>query len=115
MKRIVLLAVLAVVALTLCVAPLAVADESPTPTLYGESAGASPAGEAVYRLGTTEGYDGFNPFAHWSGPTWDTFRLCYNFLTWYDTGLQGRRPTLRQRVEHVRRTARSGPSRSARA
>ncbi len=43
-----------------------------------------PSGKLVYRLGITQGYDGFNPFAHWSGPTWDTFRLCYNFLTWYD-------------------------------
>jgi len=77
MKRLVLLVVLAATALALCVAPLAVQAESASPS-------PSSAGERVYRLGITQGYDGFNPFAHWSGPTWDTFRLCYNFLTWYD-------------------------------
>ena len=25
-----------------------------------------------------------NPFSSWSGPTWEAFRLNYNFLTWYD-------------------------------
>jgi peptide/nickel transport system substrate-binding protein len=79
MKRLVLLAVLTAMTLALCAAPLAVQAESPSP---------APDGELVYRLGTTQGYDGFNPFAHWSGPTWDTFRLCYNFLTWYDTDYQ---------------------------
>ena len=77
MKRLVLLAVLAVVALTLCVVPLAANADSASPSPAAD-------GKLVYRLGITQGYDGFNPFAHWSGPTWDTFRLCYNFLTWYD-------------------------------
>ena len=77
MKRLVLLAVLAVVALTLCVVPLAANADSASPSPAAD-------GKLVYRLGITQGYDGFNPFAHWSGPTWDTFRLCYDFLTWYD-------------------------------
>ena len=77
MRRLVLLAVLAVAALTVCVAPLAANADSASPSPTAD-------GKLVYRLGITQGYDGFNPFAHWSGPTWDTFRLCYNFLTWYD-------------------------------
>ncbi len=76
MKRFVLLAAVAVAALALCAAPLTAAAESPSPTAEN--------GEVVFRLGITQGYDGFNPFAHWSGPTWDVFRLCYNFLTWYN-------------------------------
>jgi peptide/nickel transport system substrate-binding protein len=79
MKRIVILVALTVTALALCVAPLTAGAESASPVAEGE---------LVYKLGLTQGYDGFNPFAHWSGPTWDTFRLCYNFLTWYDTDYQ---------------------------
>jgi peptide/nickel transport system substrate-binding protein len=81
MKRMVVLALLAAVALALCVVPL---------TAHAESASPSPAaeGKVVYKLGITQGYDGFNPFAHWSGPTWDVFRLCYDFLTWYDEDYQ---------------------------
>lgn len=68
--------VIAAVAAWLMLAPVAGAQESPT---------ASPAsGEVVYRIGTTQDFDGFNPFANWSGITWDSFRISYNFLTWYD-------------------------------
>ncbi|GEM_PF-5986561 len=28
--------------------------------------------------------DGVNPFISQSGIAWESFRLCYNFLTWYD-------------------------------
>jgi len=77
---------LSVLAAVLAAAVLMLAAAAPA---TAESPAASPAaGEAVYHLGTTQGYDGFNPFAHWSGPTWDTFRLCYNFLTWYDEDYQ---------------------------
>jgi peptide/nickel transport system substrate-binding protein len=31
-----------------------------------------------------EDIDGMNPFASWSSITWESFRLNYNFLTWYD-------------------------------
>jgi len=80
MKRLsVLAAVLAALALLLAAAAPATA----------ESPSASPADdEAIYRLGTTQDYDGFNPFSHWAGITWDTFRQCYNFLTWYDEDYQ---------------------------
>jgi peptide/nickel transport system substrate-binding protein len=74
------LAVAALAALVLLAAPLAVARESASP---------SPAADEVtYKLGTTQDYDGFNPFSHWAGITWDTFRQCYNFLTWYDDEYQ---------------------------
>jgi peptide/nickel transport system substrate-binding protein len=80
MKRLVLLLAVAAAALAICALPLTAAAE--------ESASPAADDAAVYKLGITQGYDGFNPFAHWSGPTWDTFRLCYNFLTWYDEDYQ---------------------------
>jgi peptide/nickel transport system substrate-binding protein len=83
MKRLVLLTLLAAVALALCVVPLVARAESPSASPYAQPA-ATAEGKLVYKLGITQSYDGFNPFAHWSGPTWDVFRLCYNFLTWYD-------------------------------
>lgn len=75
MRRLVLLAAVALAALALCAVPFTATAESPSPAAEGD---------AVYKFGITQGYDGFNPFAHWSGPTWDVFRLCYNFLTWYN-------------------------------
>lgn len=76
MRRLVLLLASAAAALMLCTLPLTAAAE--------ESASPAADGKVVYRLGITQGYDGFNPFAHWSGPTWDVFRLSYDFLTWYN-------------------------------
>ncbi len=38
----------------------------------------------AYRIGILEDFDGINPFSAWSGPSWECFRLGYNFLTWYD-------------------------------
>ena len=64
---------IAVLGLLLALTPAALA-ESPSPT----------SDKVVYRIGTTQEYDGFNPFANWSGVTWDSFRLSYDFLTWYD-------------------------------
>ena len=48
------------------------------------AASPSPGAATVYRIGIIEDYDGINPFSAWSGPSWECFRLCYNFLTWYD-------------------------------
>jgi peptide/nickel transport system substrate-binding protein len=48
-------------------------------------AAASPSPAAVtYRIGIGQDYDGMNPFASWSGISWECFRLGYDFLTWYD-------------------------------
>ena len=44
----------------------------------------SPGAATAYRIGILEDFDGINPFSAWSGPSWECFRLCYNFLTWYD-------------------------------
>ena len=76
MRRLVILCTfIAALGLLLAMAPAALAA-SPTP---------SPAsGEVIYRIGTTQDYDGFNPFSAWSGITWDSFRISYDFLTWYD-------------------------------
>jgi peptide/nickel transport system substrate-binding protein len=48
------------------------------------SASPSPGAATVYRIGILEDFDGINPFSAWSGPSWECFRLSYNFLTWYD-------------------------------
>jgi peptide/nickel transport system substrate-binding protein len=72
-------------AAVLAAAAPALADQaSPTPEPGGPQASAA-AGVVAYRIGTTQDYDGFNPFSSWSGITWDTFRLTYDFLTWYDS------------------------------
>ncbi len=88
MKRTVVLVILAAALLALLAAPLAALGESASPMPYTspepDSSASLDAGKVIYRLGTTEVYDGFNPFANWSGSTWDAFRLCYDFLTWYD-------------------------------
>ena len=43
-----------------------------------------PAGRSTYRIGIGQDCDGMNPFASWSGISWECFRLGYDFLTWYD-------------------------------
>ena len=48
------------------------------------AAASSPGAATVYRIGILEDFDGINPFSAWSGPSWECFRLSYNFLTWYD-------------------------------
>jgi len=48
-------------------------------------AAASPSPAPVtYRIGIGQDCDGMNPFASWSGISWECFRLGYDFLTWYD-------------------------------
>ncbi|MCX6371860.1 MAG: ABC transporter substrate-binding protein [Actinobacteria bacterium] len=54
----------------------------PAAAMAGTSA--SPGAASVYRIGILEDFDGINPFSAWSGPSWECFRLSYNFLTWYD-------------------------------
>jgi peptide/nickel transport system substrate-binding protein len=57
------------------------------------AASASPSpGSAVvtYKIGINQDYDGMNPFSSWSSISWESFRLGYDFLTWYDKGY---RPT----------------------
>ena len=51
------------------------------------SPAASPSSDAlVYRIGIAQDVvDGVNPFSSQSGIAWESFRLGYNFLTWYDT------------------------------
>ena len=49
------------------------------------AASPSPAAEPLtYRIGINQDYDGMNPFSSWSSISWESFRLGYNFLTWYD-------------------------------
>jgi len=51
------------------------------------AASASPTpGSAVvtYKIGINQDYDGMNPFSSWSSISWESFRLGYDFLTWYD-------------------------------
>jgi len=90
MKRIALLSLIAAAAAAaLAALPAAAAAESasPTPSLYaGSSVSASPGatGKLTLRIGVPEDIDGMNPFSAWSSITWESFRLNYNFLTWYD-------------------------------
>ena len=90
MKRIALLSLIAAaVAAALAALPAAAAAESasPTPSLYaGSSVSASPGatGKLTLKIGVPEDIDGMNPFSSWSSITWESFRLNYNFLTWYD-------------------------------
>ena len=58
----------------LLVVPVAVAAAAPSPG----------AAATVYKIGILEDFDGVNPFSAWSGPSWECFRLGYNFLTGYD-------------------------------
>ena len=57
----------------LLVVPLAASASSP-----------SPGAASAYRIGILEDFDGMNPFSAWSGPSWECFRLGYDFLTGYD-------------------------------
>lgn len=77
-RRPVLAVVLAAVLLLAAAAPATAASPSASPA----------AGAAIYRLGITQDYNDFNPFSHWAGITGETFRQCYNFLTWYDESYQ---------------------------
>ena len=55
------------------------------PAVATAAAGATPSpGATVYQIGILEDFDGINPFSAWSGPSWECFRLGYNFLTGYD-------------------------------
>jgi peptide/nickel transport system substrate-binding protein len=58
---------------------------SPAPAATPTSSPAAAAGAPIQlHVGLAEEIDGMNPFSSWSGPTWEAFRLNYNFLTWYD-------------------------------
>ncbi len=54
------------------------------PLTASASAGSPSPGATTYSIGILEDFDGINPFSAWSGPSWECFRLGYNFLTWYD-------------------------------
>ena len=56
----------------------AAASASPTPSASPSS------GELVYRIGIAQDVvDGMNPFSSQTSIAWESFRLGYNFLTWY--------------------------------
>jgi len=82
MKRRPILVLLLAVALTVLFAPAtAAADMSPSP-----SPSPSPvAGDGVtFKIGIGEDIDSMNPFTAWSSVSTESFRIMYNFLTWYD-------------------------------
>ena len=80
-----LLALVVVVAL-LTVAPIALADSaSPAPA----ASGFPPTDNGLtYRIGIQGGVDNMNPFSTYMTLPWECFRVCYNFLTWYDASFQ---------------------------
>jgi len=73
-RRIVCLAILAAATLGLLAVPAGTPAGSPSPA----------AGPVTYKIGINQDYDGMNPFSSWSSISWESFRLGYNFLTWYD-------------------------------
>jgi len=76
MRRLTIAATLAVLIAAALLALPGAASAADTP---------SPAASPVeYRIGIAQDYDGMNPFSSWSSITWECFRLCYDFLTWYD-------------------------------
>ena len=102
MKRIALLSLIVAAAAAAALAALpaaaAAASASPSPSpsatssLYvGSSGAASPGatGELTLKIGVPEDIsDGMNPFGSWNSIAWESFRLNYNFLTWYDDDYQ---------------------------
>ena len=82
----VLAVALVVALLALALSSAARADTSAPVAAASPSAGGSPSSAAlVYRIGIAQDVvDGVNPFSSGSGIAWESFRLCYNFLTWYD-------------------------------
>jgi len=82
----VLVVVLLAALLTLAPSSAALADtSSPVVAASPSAAGSSSSGALVYRIGSSQDVvDGVNPFSSQSGIAWESFRLCYNFLTWYD-------------------------------
>ncbi len=65
------------------------ASESPTPTLYGDSAspaaGASAAaGKVVYKVGWTREPDNLSPFVGYAAPSFEIWYLTYDSLVGYD-------------------------------
>ncbi len=74
MKRALMGTALGVAALWLLAATAAAVAATPAPS----------AAPVTYRIGITQDYDGMNPFSSWSTITWESFRLGYDFLTWYD-------------------------------
>lgn len=61
MRRVALLFALTPSALALCTPPLATAGESPSPAAAGGSPSSAAEGKAVFKLGLSQGFDGFNP------------------------------------------------------
>jgi peptide/nickel transport system substrate-binding protein len=70
------IAALLVLALAAVLAPAGALAASAVP---------SPGGNVItYKIGINQDYDGMNPFSSWSSISWESFRLGYDFLTWYD-------------------------------
>ena len=51
-------------------------------------AASASAGPLKYSIGIAEDVDGVNPFSAWSSISWESFRIGYHFLTWYDANYQ---------------------------
>ena len=73
--------VVAIALLLVSAVPAAAAASSPPASPSPATTGGE---KLTLKVGLAEDVDGMNPFSSWSGPTWEAFRLNYNFLTWYD-------------------------------
>jgi peptide/nickel transport system substrate-binding protein len=74
--RLTLPAAILLALVVMAVAPAFALAESPSP--------ASSDAPVIYRIGLQSEVDNMNPFSTYSTIPWETFRVGYNFLTWYD-------------------------------
>jgi peptide/nickel transport system substrate-binding protein len=72
---------------------------SPSPAASPAPMPSAEPGKLIYKIGIAEDVDLVNPTSGWSSISWETFRLCYNFLTWYDKDYQPV-PDLATKWEH---------------
>jgi peptide/nickel transport system substrate-binding protein len=74
---------LALVAALLALSSVTAASAAASSSSAASPSAAAPTGGLAYRIGTTSDlFDGMSPFS--SQTAWEQFRVCYNFLTWYD-------------------------------
>jgi len=81
----ILTGVLLAALLTLASSGPALAGSTPSAASSPAVAASPSSGPLTYRIGIAQDVvDGVNPFSSQSGIAWESFRLGYNFLTWYD-------------------------------
>jgi len=78
---------------------LAALGATAVPTAATAESASPAAKELTFKVGIGEDIDGFNPFSNYSSITWESVRLNYFFLTWYDENYEPV-PDLATKWEH---------------